>query len=77
MEYTLTQEDIDRYGFTDAIEGDKATPAELSVMGKYTAPFTPQEERAGQLSVPTPSIEAQVTQCGIAAHIFICHWRSF
>lgn len=59
MEYTLTQEDIDRYGFTDAIEGDKATPAELSVMGKYAAPFTPQEERAGQLSVPTPSIEAQ------------------
>ena len=59
MEYTLTQEDIDRYGFTDATEGDKATPAELSVMGEYTAPFTPQEERAGQLSVPTPSIETQ------------------
>ena len=59
MEYTLTQEDIDRYGFTDAIEGDKATPAELSTMGKYTAPFTPQEERSGQLSVPAPSVEAQ------------------
>lgn len=59
MEYTLTQEDIDRYGFTDAIEGDKATPAELSTMGMYTAPFTPQEERSGQLSVPTPSLEAQ------------------
>jgi len=59
MEYILTQEDIDRYGFTDAIEGDKATPAELSTMGMYTAPFTPQEERAGQLSVPTPILEAQ------------------
>ena len=59
MEYILTQEDIDRYGFTDAIEGDKATPAELSTMGMYTAPFTAQEERAGQLSVPMPSVEAQ------------------
>ena len=59
MEYILTQEDIDRYGFTDAIEGDKATPAELSTMGVYSAPFTPQEDRAGQLSVPMPSIEAQ------------------
>lgn len=59
MEYILTQEDIDRYGFTDAIEGDKATPAELSTMGMYTAPFTPQEERSGQLSVPAPSVEAQ------------------
>lgn len=59
MEYILTQEDIDRYGFTDAIEGDKATPAELSTMGMYTAPFTPQQERSGQLSVPTPILEAQ------------------
>lgn len=59
MEYTLTQEDIDRYGFTDAIEGDKATPAELSVMGMYAAPFTPQEERSGQISAPMPSVEAQ------------------
>ena len=59
MEYTLTQEDIDRYGFTDAIEGDKATPAELSVMGMYSAPFATQEERSGQISAPMPSIEAQ------------------
>jgi hypothetical protein len=59
MEYTLTQEDIDRYGFTDAIEGDKATPAELSTMGMYTAPFAPQEKRSGQISVPAPSVEAQ------------------
>jgi len=59
MEYILTQEDIDRYGFTDAIEGDKATPAELSTMGMYTAPFAPQEERAGQLSVPMPSVEVE------------------
>ena len=59
MEYILTQEDIERFGLTDAIAGDIATPAELAMMGKYTAPFAPQEERAGALSVPMPSIEAQ------------------
>ena len=59
MEYILTQEDIDRFGLTDAIAGDIATPADLAMMGKYTAPFAPQEERAGALSVPMPSIEAQ------------------
>jgi len=59
MEYILTQEDIERFGLTDAIAGDIATPADLAMMGKYTAPFAPQEERAGALSVPMPSIEAQ------------------
>lgn len=58
-QYLLTQEDIERFGLTDAIEGDIATPADLAKMGKYTAPFAPQEERAGQLIAPAPSIEAQ------------------
>lgn len=59
MEYILTQEDIERFGLTDAIAGDIATPADLAMMGKYTAPSAPQEERAGALSMPMPSIEAQ------------------
>lgn len=43
MSYILTQEDIDRYYFADAVAGDVALPEELKVMGmsQEAAPVTP------------------------------------
>jgi hypothetical protein len=61
MAYILTQEDIDRFGLTDAIAGDEATAEELQKM--FPAQMNEQEQSRRQtetssMSFPVPSSQA-------------------
>ena len=54
MAYILTQEDIDRFGLTDAMAGDVATPADLQKMSMVTGSPADQLARgAMDFSVPS------------------------